>query len=473
MSDLPEIGTKFDEGMPEACERPDEDAVCGPKERLWSPTFLLISLCAFCAYVVAQGLNSGTTVYLDRIGFPAMYAGVVGAAFSVSAGIGRVLSGPLVDARGRMKVSIAGSCFLAIGTAIPLFLNDMLSLVLARIIQGVGFSTVATATATAAVDALPRSRLGEGVGYYGLAQSFAFAVGPASALFLVSLNPSSLMFAGMTLAAMSAALLSFLARYEKNPRNLPEKSTYVLRFQDGKVPYIKFREGSSGALGASEAGGNLRSEDEGSQPNGRCSHSGDKCSHKRPFIRRFLESSFDKRALPGAIPMFALSPVYGFAIFFMGLYGTSIGIEAPGLFFTVAAVTMIISRAMSGRFMNDADPLLVYAVAIACGILAYLVVAAAACWNPLYYVAGIPYGVSIGLALPILSAVAVSNTKAEHWGVANAMVGVAMDVGIGISIIIWGALSDSLGFTITMFLVIALFLFAFAVARNMFSRVGD
>lgn len=448
----------------------DGAAIRDGRDRLVSPTFVLIVVCAFCAYVVAQGLNSGTTVYLDGIGFPAMYAGIVGAAFSVSAGIGRILSGPFVDAHGRMIVSIAGSCMLVVGTAAPLFLDGMAPLVVARVVQGIGFSSVATATATAAVDVLPESRLGEGVGYYGLAQSFAFAVGPALALFLVSLEPSSSMFAGISVSAALALVFSLLVRYERDPRHLPQKAAYLLRFQKGEVPYIK----------SSDLRGDLAQDRNCCEPCGESdcvgadegAAAGEKAARLRSFWRRFLDSSFDKHALPGAIPMFVLSPVYGFAIFFLGLYGGSIGIGNPGLFFTVAAVTMVVSRAASGRFMDNTPPFYLYTVATACGIIAYLMVMGASEWIPLYYLAGIPYGVSIGLALPVLSTVAVGNTEAKHWGVANAMVGVAMDVGIGISIIVWGALSDSFGFTVTLLLVIALFVVSLFVARKMFSQIG-
>ena len=42
------------------------------------------------------------------------------------------------------------------------------------------------ASATAAADVLPLSRLGEGIGYSGLGQAIAMSIGPALAIFLIS-----------------------------------------------------------------------------------------------------------------------------------------------------------------------------------------------------------------------------------------------------------------------------------------------
>ena len=37
------------------------------KERLWSPMFVAIVACTLCCFLVGQGSNAGTTVYLERL----------------------------------------------------------------------------------------------------------------------------------------------------------------------------------------------------------------------------------------------------------------------------------------------------------------------------------------------------------------------------------------------------------------------
>ncbi len=58
------------------------------------------------------------------------------------------------------------------------------ALVAIRLISGVGFSALTTAAHAAAADLLPESRLAEGLGFYGVADTVAAAAGPAIGFFL-------------------------------------------------------------------------------------------------------------------------------------------------------------------------------------------------------------------------------------------------------------------------------------------------
>jgi predicted MFS family arabinose efflux permease len=53
-----------------------------------------------------------------------------------------------------------------------------------RVFQGVGFGVITTVSVTIAVDFLPASRRGQGIGYFSLAHVIAMAFAPALALFL-------------------------------------------------------------------------------------------------------------------------------------------------------------------------------------------------------------------------------------------------------------------------------------------------
>ena len=88
-------------------------------------------------------------------------------------------------------------------------------------LQGMGFAIATTASATAAADVLPLSRLGEGIGYYGLGQAIAMSIGPALAMFLVSTDPAENLYLGFSAAAACALAFSLVCRYERNPRSLP------------------------------------------------------------------------------------------------------------------------------------------------------------------------------------------------------------------------------------------------------------
>ena len=62
----------------------------------------------------------------------------------------------------------------------PLFTHDVAPFVVFRILQGAGFSAVTTASATAAADALPASRMGKESATTGLARRFPCRLDPPS-----------------------------------------------------------------------------------------------------------------------------------------------------------------------------------------------------------------------------------------------------------------------------------------------------
>ena len=72
-----------------------------------------------------------------------------------------------------------------------MFLGYMLAATLAwfvllRALHGVAFGSVTVGGNTLCVDIMPSSRRGEGLGYYGLTNNTAMALGPMTGLFMHS-----------------------------------------------------------------------------------------------------------------------------------------------------------------------------------------------------------------------------------------------------------------------------------------------
>ena len=410
------------------------------RDRLWSASFILIIASTLCCFMVGQGLNSSTSVYVALYGGSAAYAGVLAAVFSGAAAVMRLLSGPLIDERGRRIVMLAGFLVLIVGTIGPLFTHDVVPFVIFRFLQGAGFSAATTASATAAADVLPSSRMGEGIGYYGLGQAIAMSIGPAFALALVSMDPAENLFIGATAAAALGLALIFFCRYEKHPETLPEEAVYRREREEKRTR-------SEGAKGEE--------------------------ARREGFISRI----FEKRALPGTLPTLVIAPAFGFVIFFVGLYGTSLGVGNAGLFYTLSAVSMVIVRLKSGAFMDRFAPIKILPVALAFGVVAFAMLIACGtvldgspARDAVFYLAGIVYGPCIGIVSPLNQAVAVKNTPPERWGAANALFQLALDVGIGGACVIWGLVNDSFGFPVTICCVICCAVASYFVARAVYPK---
>ena len=431
---------RYDGHMGKRASKNDNPRGESPREQLWSTTFVLVVVSTLCCFMVGQGLNSSTSVYVALYGGTAAYAGVLAAVFSGAAAVVRLLSGPLIDGRGRRIVMLAGFAVLIVGTVGPLFTHDVAPFVVFRILQGAGFSAVTTASATAAADTLPASRMGEGIGYYGLGQAIAMSIGPAFALALVSMDPAENLFIGATAAAALGLALIFFCRYEKHPETLPEEAVYRREREE------------------------KRTRSEGAKSEG---------ARREGFISRI----FEERALPGTLPTLVIAPAFGFVIFFVGLYGTSLGVGNAGLFYTLSAVSMIIVRLKSGAFMDRFAPIKILPVALAFGVVAFAMLIACGtvldsspARDAVFYLAGIVYGPCIGIVNPLNQAVAVKNTPPERWGAANALFQLAIDVGIGCASVIWGLVNDSFGFPVTICCVICCAVASYFVARVVYPK---
>lgn len=392
--------------------------------RLWTPLFVGIVATTLCCYLTSQGLNTGTSVYLSLTGNGVAFAGILAAVFSAAAAIARLVCGPLVDRTGRYHVLLAGSALLVVGTGVPAFISNDAVFVLCRAIQGIGFSAATTASATAAADVLPRSRMGEGIGYYGLGQAIAMSIGPTLALALVSTEPAENLYLGLAAIAVVGLGAAALCRYERHPEKLPPTSAYRRLKDRPRKPVGTFR----------------------------------------------LSDILEWRALPGALPMMVLCPVFGFGIFFVGLYGTSLGIGNPGLFYTLSALSMIIVRLRSQSFMDRIAPLKVFSVAIACGLAAFLLLQASPFNHLAYYAAGLIYGVCLGISMPLNQTVAVKNTPLERWGAGSALYLLACDIGVGIGSAAWGFINEAAGFATSLWCAMACMIAALAVARAVYPR---
>lgn len=438
----------------EGAEQSARDESAQTTEQLWTPLFICIVIMTLCSFVVGQGLNSGTSVYLDHMGQGAALAGALAAVFSAAAAVARLASGPIIDNVGRVVVMLVGTLLLFVGTVVPALVPDVVVLSVCRILQGVGFSAATTASATAASDVLPLSRLGEGIGYYGLGQALAMSIGPALALFLVNTSPAENLFFGMAAMAALAFLFTLLCRYEKNPSRLPETSAYRQRFMREAAVRLE-SAGESGAASGSAAAvaGSMPAAQSGSSPDAGFSPVEDPSSSAVSKRGGFLGSILEPRALPGMLPMLVLSPAFGFGIFFMGLYGTSLGYANAGLFYTVSAVAMIAVRLTSKAFMDRVAPFKIMCGAVACGLVGFTMVYFGGTNELLFYAAGIPYGLCLGVALPLNQSVAVKNTPGERWGAANALYLLASDIGIGVASAVWGVVNDMAGFSATILCV--------------------
>ena len=441
------------------------------RERLWTGTFVLVVVLTFVCFLVGQGVNSSLSVFITTKGGSGTLAGALAAIFSASAAASRLVYGPLIDQYGRRPFLIVGFALFLVGLIGPLVNASTPAFVMWRILQGFGFSGVTSAAATAAADVLCLSRLGEGIGYHGLGQAIAMSIGPAIGLWLVGTDPAENVFVGLSILAVVGLVLACACTYERHPERLPHSSAYYQRSlracEDSESHETdKDCEARDAGEGCEVRGvGEAREGGEACKAHKPCNADKDCESASASKKQETLwQRIFEPQALPGMLPILVLSPVFGFSIYFCGLYGTTLGVGNAGIYFTLSAITMILVRLAGKRFMDSVGPLWLMGVAVIAGLITGVILMAATAMPVLFYVAGPFYGVCIGLGVPVNQSVAVKCTPAHRWGAANALFMLSQDVGIGVASVAWGIVNDCWGFSASLGGVMVLAVLSLVVA---------
>ena len=138
----------------------------------------------------------------------------------------------------------------------------------------------------------------------------------------------------------------------------------------------------------------------------------------------------------------------GFAVYvnFISVYADRKGIVNPGMFFTVAAVMMVLANMGAARIMDRAPAAALLIPSQVIGALSFLA-AISASDSLMLYLSGAGYGLCLGITMPLLKTIAIKRTPPERWGVATATFYLGSDVGMGVGGALFGAVISSAGFT--------------------------
>jgi predicted MFS family arabinose efflux permease len=177
----------------------------GAGERLLTAAFIRLTL-ADVAYFTAAGVAIYTLPLwvTGPIGSDKSGAGLAFGAFAVSALILRPVAGRLADTRGRRPLLVGGALISAVGMLGTAYADNLVLVVLLRLLLGVAEAAFFVASIAALADLAPPSRMGEATSYNSLGLYLGLALGPPLGEMLVRT-------AGFRAAWYGAAALSLIA----------------------------------------------------------------------------------------------------------------------------------------------------------------------------------------------------------------------------------------------------------------------
>lgn len=177
--------------------------------RLWTKQFVAIVIMAFLFFLCLQLLTAGFPAFITEVKDNPTEGGLMTTVFMLAAICTRPFIGSLIHQINIKMMSIFSFAFVAITVGLSYGQESISFLILLRIFHGIGFGIMSTILATMATNIIPKKKLGEGIGYYGLATSVGTSMGPMLGLAVLQYFSFNLLLIISALLAVITMILSF------------------------------------------------------------------------------------------------------------------------------------------------------------------------------------------------------------------------------------------------------------------------
>lgn len=341
------------------------------------------------------------TKYATQLGASLTVAGVIAGMFSITALVARPFGGVISDRFNKKRILVVSTTVLAVAALGYFFSVNIPLLIAFRILHGIGFAVSGTANIAIVSNFIPKERMGEGIGYYGLGQIVATAVGPNIGLIIGNAY-------GFNIAFLVSAIILFVA------------AALMTR-----IPYKKITE--------------LRSNI--------------KLPHKKIEFQDLIATEILPLALIGGIFSFSNGLVSSFLV----LVGDNRDINNIALYFTVNAVCLFIARPVAGKLADKKSlSLILYPASILTAMESLLLSNANVLWIVL--VAAVCKAFGQGSAQPTLQSACIKKLGLSRSGVATSTFYIGADIGQGVAPMIGGAIASRYGYNVMFYCCAGLFI---------------
>lgn len=361
------------------------------KDKLVTSSYCFILAANFLLYFGFWLLIPVLPFYLSEV-FSAGNStiGIILSCYTVAALCIRPFSGYFLDSFARKPLYLMAYFIFMTMFAGYIIAGSLTLFIMFRIIQGVSFGMVTVGGNTVVIDIMPSSRRGEGLGYYGLSNNIAMAVGPMSGLFL---HDAGMSFTTIFCCSLGSCMAGFVC------------ASLV------KTPY-------------------------------------------KPPVRRepiSLDRFILLKGIPAGISLLLLSIPYGMTTNYVAMYAKQIGINATtGFFFTFMAIGMAISRIFSGKIVDRGKITQVISAGLYLVVFSFFLLSACVyliSWNNMvctiiFFSVALFLGVGFGIMFPAYNTLFVNLAPNSQRGTATSTYLTSWDVGIGIGMLTGGYIAE-------------------------------
>ncbi|MFF2290293.1 MFS transporter [Peribacillus butanolivorans] len=349
-------------------------------QRIFNKSFLFLFISNFLVFIGFEMLLPILPAYLLSMNASSIQVGLVTSLFTIGAVLIRPFVGYYLIDNQRKSLAISASAALMIITMLYPFLNIIWLFLLLRLFHGAAWGVSTTANSTIVVDLIPKTRLGEGMGYFSISTTVGAIIAPSIGILIYDSFSFDILI-------WSSVVLSLLA---------------VITLQFVYSPTTVKRE-------------------------------------KQPF--RFLDMIFEKDVWFPALLTVITTLGFGAIITFLVLFGKQKGLDHIFLFFLINATVATLLRPFTGKWYDKKGPWSIIIMSAVLGFLSLVMLSYAT--NDLHLIiAAILFGAGYGTVMPCLQTWTVQKVSEEKSGAANATFFSSFDVGVGVSAFVLGILAE-------------------------------
>lgn len=360
--------------------------------KLWNEDFVMMivlgTLSATSFYMITPIL----TKYATILGATLTVAGMIAGLFSITALVARPFGGFISDTYNKKYILMAATLVMGISTLGYSLSTQLSMIVFFRILHGIGFAVNGTVTVALIASSVPPDKLGQGIGYYGITNILATAVGPNIGLLLGEHYGYKKVF------LLSGSLLLITTV-------LMTRLTYIKEVKTSAKKEVHFGD--------------------------------------------FVCLKVVPLALIGGV----FSWNNGVVSSFLVLLAEERNIVNITLYFTINALCMLLTRPIIGKIIDKSELSHIFYPAALCSMCSMLFLSrASALWMVL--VAAVLMAFGLGAGYPAIQTSCIRKVDKSKVGVAVSTFYIGADIGQGIGPIAAGSISTAYGYT-TMFTVCA------------------
>jgi len=369
--------------------------------RIFTTPFIVLMFAAFLLQFSMSLQGTALPLYMQEVLFRSKTdVGMMLTAFTMVSLVFRFIVGGFIERFGVRLMMIIGSAIMCVSTLVFGLFTTLPMLFLLRGIQGAGFAFQSSASNTAASYILPKTRITEGIGYFGLSMSLSQAIGPLLSLTTVDLVGYDNIFYIFGGIAFLAILAAFAV---KNIRPDEDDTPSAAAEQIVEIT----------------------------------------ASAKTGFFSKIIEKSAIMPSLCFALTGFGAATTYAF----LPTYGISLGIGNIGLYFTVQACALALSRVTVGKLNKHIGEKRLLPIAMCMMSVSFLGIFLSKSLMPIL-ICGALYGYGNGVMSPVLNAMVINRSSVHNRGRAISIFYAFIDIGFGLGSAVWGIVADNFGFSI-------------------------